>query len=44
MDLYPNNLSFNGGKNRRRDKLGLGTNRYFPNKPTLMEEIGFEKN
>lgn len=41
MDLYPTILASMGAK-IEGDKLGLGTN-LFSNKPTLMEEIGFEK-
>lgn len=41
MDLYPTILASMGAK-IEGDKLGLGTN-LSSNKPTLMEEIGFEK-
>lgn len=41
MDLYPTILASMGAK-IEGDRLGLGTN-LFSDKPTLMEEIGFEK-
>ncbi|MBS5587979.1 MAG: LTA synthase family protein [[Clostridium] spiroforme] len=41
MDLYPTILASMGAK-IEGDKLGLGTN-LFSDKPTLIEEIGFEK-